>query len=651
MLATMGDNRRRHATGPDDATLPHSALSEDDDDTTRRRETRDDTTNELTPRLSASVSSTLEELDDSSRYAEASHILGAGGMGTVQLVRDDKVGREVALKVMNADSRGDSSARRRFLREARIQGRLEHTAIVPVYDLGTNADGEPYFTMKRVRGQSLAEVLRAQRQRKATKFSRRKLLSALSQVAIAVHYAHERGIVHRDIKPANIMFGSYGEVYLIDWGVAKVLGETDDTDSNELAPTPAPHGESTTAIGDVIGSLGTMAPEQVQGGDVDARTDVYALGAVLFEVLTLESLHPAGSFEAVAVRISLGLEARPSVRVPTADVPPELEALCVSATRVRADERLSSALAFSEAIEAHLDGDRDQELRRESSRRHAEEARKRTAEALTVAPAEGESAQKRELALRAAALREVGRALALDAGNRSALGVLVTLLTSPPRVVPDEVVAEQRVVWHQQIRLAVIGLVAAYALIDAHALAIYAFSGQGHEILTRSVALSLGVMLLSVVTYLRPAPLPLFGCCLLGMIDCVYDANVFSSMMPVVPALLIAQAMAFSFARTPWFRKATLAVAACSWAAIVFGHRIGLLAQTTRYVDGDIVLHSAAIAFDPQWFPLFVFVSVLAIIVVSSVVIGVLRTTFQRADDHMRLQAWQLRQLVAEEPS
>lgn len=261
----------------------------------------------------------------------------------------------------------------------------------------------------------------------------------------------------------------------------------------------------------------------------------------------------------------------------------------------------------------------------------------------------GRAAAERELALRAGALREVGRALALDATNRSALGTLITLLTTPPRIIPEEVALEQQSIWRQQVRLAALGLLAAHALIIAHILVLYFLtSGEGERI-ARCLLPSAGVIVLSGVTYARPTASHFFGACVLAMVSCVYDANLFSSMMPFVSALLLAHAVAFSFAKTPWFRSGSLVMAAGSWTAIVFGDRIGLLERTTRYVDGDLVLHSPLMSFDPQWFPTFMYAAVLAMILVPGLLIAALRRTVQRSDDLMRLHAWQLRHLLPEE--
>ncbi|CAN5925398.1 hypothetical protein BH11MYX4_BH11MYX4_30280 [soil metagenome] len=228
----------------------------------------------------------LEEDGPTSKSGERYSVrrrIGLGGMGTIDLVHDRVVGRDVALKQMRPRTLDPRAEWASFEREARLQGQLEHPAIVPVYDLGKGEDGSPYFTMKRVRGESLASILDRLAEGDAetrARFSRRKLLTAFAQLCLAAHYAHERGVIHRDIKPANVMLGGYGEVYLLDWGIAKVRG-----DAASLAPAGTAGASlrpDETTDGSVVGSLGTMAPEQAEGLAIDARADVYALGAVLF---------------------------------------------------------------------------------------------------------------------------------------------------------------------------------------------------------------------------------------------------------------------------------------------------------------------------------------------------------------------------------
>src|SRR5262245_2684514 len=139
--------------------------------------------------------------------------IGKGGMGDIQLVKDTRILRDVAMKLLRAGVRDHAEFRERFLFEARLQGQLEHPSIVPVHDLGVTSEGDVYFTMKRIRGVTLAKALTD----RAGTYSRRRLLTAFSSVCLAVDFAHTRGVVHRDLKPQNIMPGDFGEVYVLDW--------------------------------------------------------------------------------------------------------------------------------------------------------------------------------------------------------------------------------------------------------------------------------------------------------------------------------------------------------------------------------------------------------------------------------------------------
>jgi serine/threonine protein kinase len=208
------------------------------------------------------VAAAWPELDD--RYS-ISGVAGQGGMGTVYVAHDRVLDRDVAVKVLDVADRSGARASR-ILREAHILGRLDHPAIVPVHDAGTLPDGRTFYVMKLVRGRRLDEALT-----KGTALADRLLL--FGRVLDAVAFAHSLGIVHRDLKPENIMVGSFGEVYVMDWGVALTTAQ------------PAPP--------DVIaGTPGFMAPEQEQSAAVDARADVYALGGVLQHLL-LPSPPPA----------------------------------------------------------------------------------------------------------------------------------------------------------------------------------------------------------------------------------------------------------------------------------------------------------------------------------------------------------------------
>src|SRR5262249_38601700 len=197
--------------------------------------------------------------------------IGRGGMGEVVLAHDLRIGRDVAIKRMKSRAPSESEIGR-FVREARIQARLDHPAIVPVHELGHDRDGNPYFTMRRLTGRNLHALMRDR------SVSQQRLLRAFVDVCLALDYAHARGVVHRDIKPANVMLGDFGEVYVLDWGVARMLDEDPEA---ERRP-------GMTEIGAILGTPGYIAPEQLVGAPCGTAADVYSLGTILFEILTGE---------------------------------------------------------------------------------------------------------------------------------------------------------------------------------------------------------------------------------------------------------------------------------------------------------------------------------------------------------------------------
>jgi hypothetical protein len=336
--------------------------------------------------------------------------LGRGGMGEITAAWDEQIGRDVAIKRMRA---ADPSPRavERFLREARIQGRLDHPAIVPVYELGREPDGRPYFAMKKLAGTTLAAILAG------PGAPRQRLLRAFADVCLAVELAHRRGVIHRDLKPENIMLGDLGETYVLDWGVAKVLGETDPEPDEEASCAVA------TEAGAAVGTAGYMAPEQARGDTaIDARADVYSLGCVLFEILAGEPLHPRGrAGEPSALAEADG---RPSLRAPDRDIPPELDALCAQATAADREARIATARELGERVQRYLDGDRDLSVRRSLAAAHLAAA--------TAAFAADD---------RPAALREAARALSLDPRLGGAGELITRIMMEPPAHVPPEVEA------------------------------------------------------------------------------------------------------------------------------------------------------------------------------------------------------------------
>lgn len=287
------------------------------------------------------------------RY-EVLSVLGTGGMGEVLLCHDRNIGRDVAMKVIRK-SHEMSPRRWRFIREARVQGQLEHPAVVPLYDLGLDPDGNLYFTMKRIRGKSLKTVLAEQLAgTNDPRFSRRRLLSRFTQVCLAVDFIHSAGVIHRDLKPTNVMLGDFGEVYVLDWGIAKLLTSTRNDRERPLIDAS---GASVTGRGSVLGTPRYMAPEQLRG-EVDAvgpRSDVYSLGAILFEILTLEKVHAQEQMQGRLLSVLSTDGAKPSERAPWRNIPAALDAICVAATRQKPADRFASASAMSNAIETFLD--------------------------------------------------------------------------------------------------------------------------------------------------------------------------------------------------------------------------------------------------------------------------------------------------------
>ena len=262
--------------------------------------------------------------------------IGQGGMGTVYRAHDRALDREVALKVLRVEVSTPDWVNR-LAREARILARLEHPGVVPVHDVGTLADGRIYYLMKLVRGQRLDDFARTA--------SLSEALRAFLRVCDTMGFAHAHGVVHRDLKPSNIMVGTFGEVLVLDWGIARVAGSGQEPAEPAANPEP-PTSSGDTAPGTVLGTPGFMAPEQALGAVhlVDERTDIFALGAILRAVVNAV---PGG--EAVPRRLlAIGeraMAAEPAARYPTvrelsAEITRFLDGLPVQAYREPVQERI-----------------------------------------------------------------------------------------------------------------------------------------------------------------------------------------------------------------------------------------------------------------------------------------------------------------------
>ena len=296
-----------------------------------------------------------------------------GGLGEIWIAQDMELGREVALKEIRSRFAGRSDSWSRFQREATITGQLEHPGIVPIYALGHHENGQPFYAMRFVQGDTLADAI-AQFHRRDDAASPpnernlqlRKLITRLIDVCDAVAYAHSRNIIHRDLKPANIMLGEFGETLVVDWGLAKSLNEvTDETASTRDNITAIePGSQSTpTQMGSAIGSPPYMSPEQA-GGRLDQlgpASDIYSLGATLFELLTGQA--PIGaaradesreklSIKELLQRIQEGRFPRPTTVNPT--VPRALEAVSLKAMALRPENRYASSRDLSADLESWL---------------------------------------------------------------------------------------------------------------------------------------------------------------------------------------------------------------------------------------------------------------------------------------------------------
>jgi serine/threonine protein kinase len=375
------------------------------------------------------------EHDESRERYTLTHLHAKGGMGRVWLARDASLGREIALKELRPDQAQNSIVYSRFLYEAKVTAQLEHPGIVPVYELG--GGDSPYYTMRFVKGRTLSEAIRAFHKKRAVGQSdtieQVELLTAFIGVCHAVAYAHSRGVIHRDLKGQNIVLGNFGEVMVLDWGLAKRVGSDQQASGNEPEaefspnrlgshpaavnagavtpaaarsggqngvshtlcgssnlgsgpvlnsgtdgnshnqPTPGSAGSGNrrpgsgwrtnresgagpegTIQGQLLGTPAYMAPEQAQGHHdlIDERTDVYGLGAILYEILTGRPPFIAPKTSEIIRKVCQEAPALPRQIVEA--VPPGLEAVCLKALRKAPAERYSSAIELAQEVQRHL---------------------------------------------------------------------------------------------------------------------------------------------------------------------------------------------------------------------------------------------------------------------------------------------------------
>ena len=544
--------------------------------------------------------------------------IGKGGMGEVMAARDEQVGRDVAIKRMRS-ANPSPRAVARFLREASVQGRLEHPAIVPVHEIGRDSDGLPFFVMKKLSATSLVQVL-------ADHAPLQHVLRAFTDVCLAVEFAHVRGIVHRDLKPDNIMLGDYGEVYILDWGVAKVFGEDDD-----FTDVTSGSGEHATAAGTAIGTPGYMAPEQVRGlADVDGRADIYTLGCVLFEILAGEPLHPRG-FHGLESALK-GLDVRPSQRT-RRTIPPELEELCVHATQKDRAERIQTARELGERVQRFLEGDRDGELRREVALRHLGRARDAFVD-------DSEAA-------RGTAMREAASAIALDPQLAAAAELVGRLMLEPPATTPADVA--QAIAADDARSTRAIIRTGLYVVAAALLFLPLLYLGGPRDVRYLEVLAGLlaiqGVLAWRVLRSPTPRPEAVL---LVNTLIVVCVSRMFGPLF-VAPGLAASIVMAMVL--TPRYSRIGSSVVVCSLmiAACLLPlalEELGVISRTVFVTSRGLLFDAPALG--PRQVPTVVVAAVYAICLIIGAAVSSESLRFQTRSAHRRLhlQAWQLRQLV-----
>jgi eukaryotic-like serine/threonine-protein kinase len=273
-----------------------------------------------------------------------------GGLGQVYRALDRELGREVALKTIREERADDPESQARFALEGKVTGMLEHPGIIPVYGMGQDAVGRPYYAMRLIRGQSLQEAIREYHGPEARSVVRlRELLGRLVQICHAVEYAHSRGVIHRDLKPENIMLGPFGEALVVDWGLAHMFAR--------------PSEEETSGSRRAKGTLGYMSPEQAAGAHdrVGPVSDVYSLGATLYCLLTGRPPQLPSDPGSLLDRAIRGEFPRPSAILPEVD--PDLERICLRALARDPNARLASPRALAVALEEWLAEERARAVR------------------------------------------------------------------------------------------------------------------------------------------------------------------------------------------------------------------------------------------------------------------------------------------------
>lgn len=337
----------------------------------------------------------MPSTDPGTGFYNVGEIVAMGGMGAIIRATDRNLERTVAMKIMLNSANASETSIVHFIAEAKITGQLEHPNIVPLHDMGVAADGTIYYTMKLIEGTTLREILqeiRAGNREMAMRYPLDRLLEIFQKVCDGMSYAHSRRVVHRDLKPDNIMVGAFGEVLILDWGIAKVLTGAPATDESGgpvqegIGDMPeAPAGQFATMEGQVKGTPNYMAPEQAEGriSAIDERTDIYAMGGILYTILTLYPPIVGTTVQEILAKVTSGDITAPTVfnqtqtggkakakagkpepplplldliHLPDKKIPPALSAVAMKAMSLDMDQRYQDLNEFQGEIRRYLGG-------------------------------------------------------------------------------------------------------------------------------------------------------------------------------------------------------------------------------------------------------------------------------------------------------